>query len=292
MMKTIYISLILILALSCSDKNVDIQINDWGKELIGVGYIGENPDSLKELFSYYPQTHNQPGKLKEVFKHTAFISEDTLIIPNVLLYTLFRDIKLDKKITEDSSTFIINKTNSLYKFSKIKGHDFVPNIIYFDKLPNKYPDLFDYQYIDGFDYFGHYKIEIISKDSIKVWLKSATYFKYLYKQYEINEIDDLFISSYLNLSCLSRYDTINYNINNAIFCGSTLYETLVYNDSLFRYKTYFRKYPGAGMLVNYFRSKINADIDSLKDVNLDEKSPIDGKHFNSLPIAFKNRQTN
>ncbi len=270
--------------MSCSERDVEIKSKDWEKELIGVGFIGENPDSLVYPFSYYPQNHQQPGKLKEVFRLNSSISSDTISIPNTFLYNLLSEVKLDNRITGESSTFKITKFESLYLFSKIIGFDFIPEIIYFDKAPNIYPEFLDYTFITGFDLLGRYEIEISKQDDIKVWLSSGAYSKYIFEQYETDHVDKLFINSVLNLSTEKRYDTIS---NDLFTCGVSFLETSVYNDSLFKYNLNFYRKPSAGILVGYFRSKINDTIHGKDEISTDIECPFDPKYFRNLPVAIK-----
>jgi hypothetical protein len=287
-MKNTWTIISLILLFSCQENlEIDSKTN-WEKELIGVGYFGKRIDSLNYLFYYYPMENNQPGKLKEIFKHKIYISGDTVTFPNFLLRNFFSDEKTHAEIREDSSTFLISQVSPHYLFTKIRGHEVIPNTLYYEKYPNKYPEKFSYQFVSGFDYFDSFKVEISGKDSIKVWLKGGAYNPYIYEQYEKNEIDDLFISSYLNLINNKRYDTSSFSLKGAIFCGSSMYETLVYNDSLFEYTTYFRRLPDAGILLNYFRSKVDSELHGLKKHDLDLKSPFEPKRFKELPVAVEN----
>lgn len=278
----------LVLLYSCSEDNELSSDTDWEKELIGVGYIGENPDSLYSLFSYYPCENNQPELLNNLFRYQPKINGDTIIFPNFVLYDLFRNMETDERISKDSSLFIISSYKRLYKFSKIDGHDFIPKTIYFNKYSNKYPKAFKYQAFSGFDRWDHFDIEINGKDSIKVWLKGSPYNPYLFEQKNKTKIDELFIGSYLNLVCENRYDTITFPLQGAIFCGTSIGETLVYNDSTFKYSTYFRRSPGGGILVNYFRSKLNNKVHSREEFELDMRSPIKHMEFNELPVAVEN----
>lgn len=292
MLNKILVIISLILVFSC-DENLEIDSKtNWEQELIGVGYFGESIDSLDYLFDYYPIDNNQPGKLKQIFKYKISISGDTVIFPNVLLYNFFSDEKTASEIREDSSAFLISQETPHYLFTKIKGHKVIPNTLYYDKQPNKYPEKLSYLSISGFDYFDSFKVEVSGKDSIKVWLKGGAYNPYLYEQYEKNKIDDLFISSYLNLVNNTRYDTTTFSLKEAIFCGSSLYETLVYNDSLFEYSTYFRRSPDGGILLNYLRSKVDSELHGLKTSVLDMKSPFELKRFMELPIAVKSTEYN
>lgn len=284
--------ILFILLFSCQENKEKKHLHNWEKELIGVGYFGNNIDSLNELFVYYPKENNQPGKMKEIFKYNIFISGDTATFPNFLLYNFFRDEKKHTEIREDSSAFLISQNSSYYSFTKINGHEVIPKTLFYVKQPNKYPENFSYQFISGFGYFETFKVEISGKDSIKVWLKGSAHTPYLYEQYEKNNIDDLFISSYLNLVSNTRYDTTTFSLKNAVFCGTSLYETLVYNDSLFEFSTYFRRLPDGGILIDYFRSKVDNELHGLKTPFLDLICPFESKEFQGLPVAVENQKNN
>jgi hypothetical protein len=131
-----------------------------------------------------------------------------------------------------------------------------------------------------------FKVEISGKDSIKVWLCGSPYNPYLFEQNVTDEVDKLFISSYLNMACDNRYDTTT--LNDVHFNGVLVDETLVYNDSLFLYSTYFRRFPNGGVLLNYFRSKIDKKIHGLKEFDLNNGSPFRTRKFRDLPIAVEN----
>lgn len=286
--------LIIMLALMLSSCEGHLAINpstNWGKELIGVGYFGESTDSLIYLFDYYPKNNNQPGKLKELYKYSLTISGDTATFPNFLLYNFFREHEHHRKIADDSSTFLIRHAAPYYKFSKISGNDVIPNQLYFEKQPNEYPEKFNYLFVQGSGIFDSYKFEINGKDSLKVWFKGGAYNPYLYEQYMKSEVDDLYISSYLNLICNKRYDTSSIDIN-AIIGHSFYSETFIYNDSVFEFSTYFRRLPDAGLLISYFRSKVDAEIQSAKELDLDLKPPFEKKIFKGFPIAVENNRVN
>ncbi|PHR31314.1 MAG: hypothetical protein COA38_08370 [Fluviicola sp.] len=286
MEKTFKILVALVLICSCSEDEEQTISTDWHTELIGVGYIGENPDSLNWPFSYYPCENNQPELLNHQYELQPVIIGDTIIFPNILLYNMFRDMEIDNRISKDSSKFLISTQKKLYKFSKIGGHNFIPKTFYYQKYPNDYPKSFMYQSVDGFDHWDNYQIEISGKDSIRVWLKGSPDNPYLFEQDSISDIDILFIGSYLNLICDNRYDTITFG--GAIFCGTTMDEVLVFNDSIFDYNTYFRRVPDGGILLNYFRSKIDKDVHSLKEFDFDMKSKFEIRKFKELPVAVEN----
>lgn len=283
-----FILVSIVLTVSCSQKIESGKIVDWKIELVGVGYIGEEPNALNILFSYYPCKNNQPELLNSLYKFHPKITGDTIFIPNILLNDLFPNREIDETILKDSSVFKISFIKGLYCFSKISGHDFIPGTIYYKKYPNKYPKNFKYQFFSGFDRWDSFEIEINGKDSLKVWLKGNPYNPYLFEQETKNEIDNLFIGSYLNLICENRYDTTTYALNGAIFCGTSIGETLVYNDSVFNYSTYFNRIHSGGILINYFRSKLDKKTHSLKEFELEIKSPIKKRKFKHLPIAVQN----
>jgi len=288
MKKLLYILFLLVLTVSCSEKNEHIKTVDWNTELVGVGYIGMEPNSLNVLFSYYPSENNQPELLNNLFKLRPKISGDTIIFPNLLLYDLFRNIEIDDRISNDTSIFKVSLFKGLYCFSKISGHDFIPERIYYKKYPNKYPKNFKYQSFSGFDRWDSFEFEINGKDSLKVWLKGSPYNPYLFQKEKKSVIDNLFIGSYLNFICDNRYDTTTYSLKGAVFCETSIGETLVYNDSVFRYSTYFNRINSGGILVNYFRSKLDKKIHSIKEFDLDIESPIKKRKFKHLPIAVEN----
>lgn len=271
---------------SCSEKEKQSCTTDWQIELIGVGYIGKNPDSLNVLFSYFPHSGNQPDQLKGHYKLYPKISGDTIIIQNNLLYNLFRNSDERNMISQNSSRFLIERDNNLYKFTKIKGHSSIPKVLYFKKYPNNYPKKFKYQVFDGMDAQDSYAIEINGKDSIKVWLKGSPYHPYIFEQYKKSEVDDLFIGSYLNLICDNRYDTTTFK--GVIFCGVIMDELLVYNDSIFNYSTYFRRIPDGGILLNYFRSKVDKEKHLLDEFDLNLDRPFKPRKFKKLPVAIEN----
>ncbi len=270
---------------SCEIKSNASKIN-WEKELIGVGYIGEKRDSLDILFSYYPFENNQPQLLNNLFRFYPTIKGDTIIFPNILLEDFFRKMKIDEHIFNESSSFLISKTEGLYKFSKIKGHKVIPNEIYYKKYPNQYPKHFKYQAYKGFDKWDNFEIEINGLDSIKVYLYGSSFNPYVYEQETKSSIDDLFIASYLNLVSENRYDTIT--LNGVCMNGFSTDEIFVFNDSVFRYSTYFSRYPNAEILLNYFRSKIDKSIHSLKSYKSETKRSLKIKEFQHLPVAIEN----
>jgi hypothetical protein len=288
MRNLLHILFLLFLTVSCSEQNEHVKTIDWNTELVGVGYIGKEPNSLNVLFSYYPCENNQPELLNVLFKLHPKISGDTIIFPNLLLHALFRNMEIDNRISKDTSSFKISSNNELYKFTKISGHGFVPETIYFKKYPNEYPINFKYQSFNGFDRWDSFDIEINGKDSISIWLKGNPHNPYLFEQKIKTKIDELFIGSYLNLVCDNRYDTITYPLEEAIFCGSTIGETLVYNDSLFSYSTYFKRTPAGGILVNYFRSKLDKKVHSLEEFDFNINSPLKERKFKALPVAVEN----
>ena len=98
MNKTIQILTALLLIYSCSEKNEQTSGTNWSMELIGLGYLGEHPDSLNTLFSFYQCDNNQPEFLKHQFQLQPHISADTIIFPNLLLYDLFRNMEIDNRI--------------------------------------------------------------------------------------------------------------------------------------------------------------------------------------------------
>lgn len=273
---------------SCSENKKHSIATDWKMELIGVGYIGQSPDSLISLFSYYPCENNQPELLNHLFEFQPKIHNDSIIFPNLVLYDLFRDKNIDERILNDSSVFIISFNEGLYKFSKIDGQAIIPKTIYFKKYPNEYPKNFKYQAISGFDRWDNFDIEINGKDSIKVWLKGSPYNPYLFELKNKTKIDELFLGSYLNLVCENRYDTIT--LTGVHFNGVLTVEKLVYNDSVFNYSTYFGRHPDGGVLVNYFRSKLNRNIHSLDDFDMEMRSPIIMREFKEFPVAVENQK--
>lgn len=270
---------------SCESKINSIKKN-WEKELIGVGYIGEKLDSLDIFFSYYPFENNQPELLNYQFRFNPTIKGDTIIFPNIVLLGLFENLKLNNRVFKDSSSFLISENKGFYKFTKINGHNIIPKVIFFKKYPNQYPKLFKYQAFNGFDKWGDFEVEINGLDSIKVWLNGSSFNPYLYEQDSKSEIDDRFISSYLNLVCENRYDTTT--LKGVSFNGVSNNEIFVFNDSVYHYSTYFSRYPNAGILLNYFRSKIDKKIHSLKGNNSEIKSSFKLKEFRDLPIAVQN----
>ena len=116
MEKTFKILVALVLICSCSEDEEQTISTDWHTELIGVGYIGENPDSLNWPFSYYPCENNQPELLNHQYELQPVIIGDTIIFPNILLYNMFRDMEIDNRISKDSSKL---KTFSLFKISAL-----------------------------------------------------------------------------------------------------------------------------------------------------------------------------
>lgn len=257
-MKTPLIILIALLLLSsCSEKEEQAIPTDWGTELIGVGYAGENPDSLCWVLSFYPCENNQPERLNHLYQNRPKISGDTIIIHNTFFYGMLRDMPRDENVSKGSSKFLISNFKGLYKFSKTSGHSIIPETFYYRKSPNEFPTSFSYQSITGFDIYDRFDVELMGSDSINVRLDGGAYDPYLYEQKKMSRVDKLFIGSYLNLMCKNRYDTSS--IMNLIICGASQNETLVYNDSLFRYETYFVRPPGSQILLNYLRSKIDAE---------------------------------
>lgn len=287
MTKTIYISFLIFLAFSCTNKLEVIEEIDWKKELVGIGYLGVHPDSLNLLFSYSPHSPHLTYSENEFFNKNTVIYGDTITIPNFLIHHLFGRLELGKKHIEDSSFFLLEKDSLLYKFKKIKGQDIVPNILYFQKSPTTYPNSFKYCKVNGLDISGQYAIEIIGKDSIKAWFKSSAYFQYLYEQYEFSETDHLFINSFLNLAIKNRYDTVGYY--GLTIQGATMDETIIYNDSVFRYDLTFQRSPSASSIVGYFRQKINFAQHHKKqnEVGFDVVCPFKLKRFPDLPIAVE-----
>lgn len=290
MIKTLHIFLIVTLFYSCSEVTKNYNSKNWNRELIGVGYIGLTPDSLKTLFSYYPCENNQPELLNHYFKYSSKISGDTITIPNLILHDFFHEIEIDNRISKGTSTFKIKSFEGLIQFSKINGHAFIPEKIYFKKYPNKYPNNFKYQFYSGYDRWDNFNIEINGNSSVKIWLKGNADNPYLFEQNNKSEIDDLFISSYLNLICHNRYDTIS--LKGVFIHGAETRETLIYNDSTFNYSTYFNRLPDGGLLVNYFRSKLDKRIHGLNEFNYDLKSSIKAKSFKELPIALESWENN
>lgn len=288
MIKVCSIFAVLLLLCSCSRKEEKLSSIDWGTELIGVGYIGKTPDSLRILFSYFPHNYNQPEPLNKRYKVYPKISGDTITIQNIFLHDLFRNSEVENSVLNNFSRFLIREKGNLYKLTKLTGANVVPKVLYFKKYPNKFPEKFNYQMFDGMNALDSYAVEINGKDSIKVWLYGTPYHPYLYEQYTKNTIDDLFIGSYLNLICENRYDTTT--IAGTIFCGTIMNELLVYNDSIFEYNTYFRRFPDGGILLDYFRSKIDSKQHGLNEFNLDIKSPFKPKKYKNWPVAVENQE--
>lgn len=286
MKNLLHIIATIVLLCSCSEKEELLSPTDWQNELIGVGYLGDNPDSLSVLFSYFPHSGKQPDQLKGCYKLYPKISGDTITIQNSLLYDLFSNSDKINAISQDFSRFLIGREEKLYKFTKITGHRIIPDVLYLKKYPNNYPEKFKYQVFDGMDALDSYTIEINGKDSIKVWLKGSPYHPYIFEQYKKSEVDDLFIGSYLNLICDNRYDTMTFE--GVIFCGVIMDELLVYNDSIFDYSTYFRRIPDGGLLLDYFRSKIDKKAHSIDEFDLDQNCPFEPRKFNNIPVAIEN----
>jgi hypothetical protein len=238
------------------------------------------------LFSYYPFENNQPELLNSQFSLCPEISGDTIVFSNLLLWNLFREMKMDSPILNESSSFLISRDKGLYKFSKITGNKIIPKVMFFKKYSNQYPKNFKYQAIKGFDKWDDFVLEINGKDSINVWLHGSPNNPYLYEQKTKNEMDNLFIASYLNFVCENRYDTIT--LNSVCLNSVSVDEILVYNDSVFLYNTYFYRYTDNGLLINYFRSKIDKKIHHLEKYNSEKKSPLYRKKFKDLPIAVEN----
>lgn len=246
-----YIIIFILFLLSCS-KNEKHDTKSWGTELIGVGYIGTNPDSLDKFFSYYPITTNQPGKLKKYFALKTAVTGDTISIPNLFLYPLIDE--MDRSVLDQSSQFLIGKEDTLFVFSKINGEERIPSLIYFNKSPSdEFPDLLKSQHIKKSDLFGTCEVLITEKNNIKVCLSDG----YSYNIDTINNEDMLFVNSYLNLAIKNRCDTISTNFKGTFSPPIFMSEELMYNDTIYTYSQEFGREPGAFILVDYFRSKLD-----------------------------------
>lgn len=278
----------IVLLFSCSEKKEISCSTDWQVELTGVGYIGTHPDSLMALFSYYPYSNNQAyPHPKYRFQLYPKVSGDTITIPNSLLSEVFSNSNDDQAAPRDSSSFMIGQEGELFKFTKIAGDKIIPAFLYFKKYPTQYPKGSSYYLVEGTDNQGSFTIEVNGNDSLSVWLEGSPYGPYVYEQYKKSDIDDRFIGSYLNLVCDSRYDTITFG--GTIFCGVIVDELLVYNDSVFDYSTYFHRIPdGGGVLLNYFRSKVEKETHSLKKFDMLLDCPFEPKRFTNLPVAVEN----
>lgn len=226
-MKFQLISIIGLLLLSSCKRNESLQSKiDWENELIGIGFAGIKPDSLHTVFEYYPCKKNQPDFLTLNYLYRTKISGDTISIPNFELNQLFWPQQYESK-PEEVSLFKINHENGLFVFTKISGKDYIPQKVYFQKSPCKFPTGLIYDFISGSNIWGGYKIELDNANALKVHLKIRDYGSgsYTLEQDQMTEVDKKFIYSYLNLSCKKRYDTIS--LRNTIICWTHTNDYLV-----------------------------------------------------------------
>lgn len=212
---------------NCSSRQQNISLK---QQLTGVGKIGLHPDSLGEVFYYFPIPESEENSHSFFARRIhPILSGDTLLFSPLFLFNLMPHSS--QTTQQDTVAYRIKRLSPhLFQLEKVSTSDIFPARLYFQHYTTQLPESFRYFRLDITFRRKKIDIELADTNFIKILTSSNRDSSLLIT---IGLHDKLFIHQYIN----ALIDVRNSATESGIICthGYRESQTLVYQDTIFEY---------------------------------------------------------
>ena len=200
------------------------------QQLTGVGKIGLHPDSLGDIFYYFPIPESEKNSNSFFAKRIhPLLSGDTLLFSSLFLFNLIPDSS--QTIQQDTVAYRIKRLSShLFQLEKVSTSAIFPTRLYFQHYPTQLPESFRYFRLDITFRRKKIDIELTDTNFIKILTSSNRDSSLLIT---ISLRDKLFIHQYIN-ALIDVRNSATKSVFTSIH-GHRESQTLVYQDTIFEY---------------------------------------------------------
>ena len=281
------IIILTIFVVACKPKGPETK-NNWQEELLGFGQMWSDKDTVHKDFYYFGNLKMDSTKLACFRFGIPNLREDTLFLPNSLLYHSFKfcdSLRYKWKegfLNKDTSAYLISKDSlGIIHLQKAFGIKWTPRRLYVRMNSGTFDTDVKYFINSSWSYDKRFSMLVDS-------LRGIRYFTSIRQNNEIYQreidffthTDSIVFSSFLNdlienRSKIHQWDVIN--------CWAGCNLEILYEDSIYQFdENSFLK--NLGFIEEYFLFKLNKFSDTA-DIDVNNFSYYPDKLFKNKAIA-------